>query len=155
MNALTFVARALLVPSALLLGACACQNDIVGSDTAPAGESADGKAAVAQMADIRFDFNKSAITEGELGRMKANAEWMTANPAAKVLIEGHCDERGTSEYNMALGERRAVSAKECLGSLGVSPDRLRTVSFGEEQPLDTAHTEEAWARNRRAHFVAR
>jgi peptidoglycan-associated lipoprotein len=70
-----------------------------------------------------------------------------------ITIEGHCDERGTAEYNLALGERRALAVKTYLSSLGVSPDRVRTVSYGKEFPFDMAHTEEAWARNRRGHFV--
>jgi peptidoglycan-associated lipoprotein len=70
-----------------------------------------------------------------------------------VTIEGHCDERGTSEYNLALGERRAVAVKTYLASLGISPDRVRTVSYGKEFPFDPGHNEEAWASNRRAHFV--
>jgi peptidoglycan-associated lipoprotein len=70
-----------------------------------------------------------------------------------ITIEGHCDERGTAEYNLALGERRAVAVKTYLSSLGISPDRIRTVSYGKEFPFDMGHTEEAWARNRRGHFV--
>ena len=70
-----------------------------------------------------------------------------------ITIEGHCDERGTAEYNLALGERRAVAARTYLVSLGIAADRIRTVSYGKEFPFDPAHTEEAWAKNRRAHFV--
>ncbi len=78
---------------------------------------------------------------------------MKKNPGAKLLIEGHCDERGTAEYNMALGERRATAVKNYLVSLGVPKAALSTVSFGKEKPLDPGHDEEAWAKNRRAHFV--
>ncbi|MBP2683653.1 MAG: peptidoglycan-associated lipoprotein, partial [Deltaproteobacteria bacterium] len=74
-------------------------------------------------------------------------------PRAKLLIEGHCDERGTAEYNLALGERRAVAVMNYLVSLGVPKGNLSTISFGEERPLDPGHDEGAWARNRRAHFV--
>ena len=70
-----------------------------------------------------------------------------------VTIEGHCDERGTAEYNLALGERRAVAVKTYMVSLGIAPDRVRTVSYGKEFPFDQAHSDEAWSRNRRAHFV--
>jgi peptidoglycan-associated lipoprotein len=78
---------------------------------------------------------------------------MTNNPNAKIRIEGHCDERGTNEYNMALGERRANSAKKYLIKLGVKESQLSTISYGEEKPLDPGHNEEAWAMNRRAHFA--
>jgi len=78
---------------------------------------------------------------------------MQGNSSKRVVIEGHCDERGTSEYNMALGERRAVTAKESLVNLGVESDRMATVSYGEERPFSAGSNEEAWALNRRAHFV--
>lgn len=83
----------------------------------------------------------------------ANAETLRKYPTWVVTIEGHCDERGTAEYNLALGERRAVAVKTYLVSLGISPDRLRTVSYGKEFPFDPGHTEDAWAKNRRAQFV--
>ena len=78
---------------------------------------------------------------------------MKENPRAKIIIEGHCDERGTNEYNLALGDRRAFSSKSFLVDLGISDSRLRTVSYGEERPLDPGSDEGAWAKNRRAHFV--
>ena len=98
------------------------------------------------------------LDSGELDDMgravvSANAEIMKKYPAWVITIEGHCDERGTAEYNLALGERRAVAVKTYLVALGVSPDRLRTVSYGKEFPFDMGHTESAWAQNRRAHFV--
>lgn len=83
----------------------------------------------------------------------ANAEWLKKYRSWIVTIEGHCDERGTAEYNLALGERRAVAVKTYLVSLGISADRVRTVSYGKEFPFDTAHNDAAWAKNRRAHFV--
>jgi peptidoglycan-associated lipoprotein len=82
-----------------------------------------------------------------------DAAWLQAHAGAKVTVEGHCDDRGTVEYNLALGEHRARAAKDYLVSLGVAGGRLRTVSFGKEKPLDTGSGEAAWARNRRAHFV--
>jgi peptidoglycan-associated lipoprotein len=85
--------------------------------------------------------------------VQANAELLKKYSSWAITIEGHCDERGTAEYNLALGERRAVAVRTYLVSLGISPDRLRTVSYGKEFPFDPAHTEEAWAKNRRAHFV--
>jgi peptidoglycan-associated lipoprotein len=81
------------------------------------------------------------------------AKWLRDNPAATVTIEGHCDNRGTNEYNLALGEGRAQSAKTFLMDLGVDVSKLRTISYGEERPLDPQQTESAWAKNRRAHFV--
>ncbi len=89
-----------------------------------------------------------------VSQLKNNAAWMDANRSKRVIVEGHCDERGTNEYNMALGERRASSAKEYIVSLGISPERIETISYGEEKPFAQGSTEEAWAQNRRAHFVA-
>lgn len=103
--------------------------------------------------DIRFDFDKSAIREDAKPILAAVGDYLKKNRGAKLLIEGHCDERGTSEYNMALGDRRAESARAYLASLGVPASGLSTVSFGKEKPLDSGHDEAAWAKNRRAHFV--
>ena len=85
--------------------------------------------------------------------LSQNAEVLLKHPGAQFQIEGHCDERGTIEYNLALGERRANTTKEYLTSLGVSPDRISTISYGEEMPVDLGYTEKAWAKNRRAHFI--
>ncbi|UCD48290.1 MAG: peptidoglycan-associated lipoprotein Pal [Deltaproteobacteria bacterium] len=103
--------------------------------------------------DIHFDFDQSFIREDARPTLRTVADYLKANPAASILIEGHCDERGTAEYNIALGERRAESTKSYLVSLGVKAGALSTVSFGEEKPLDPGHDEAAWAKNRRAHFV--
>lgn len=103
--------------------------------------------------DIRFDYDKYDIRREDEEILKENAAFLKKNPNMKIQIEGHCDERGTVEYNLALGERRANSAKRYLVSLGISADRISTISFGKERPLDPGHTEEAWARNRRAHIV--
>ena len=103
--------------------------------------------------DVRFDYDKSELTEEGRRTSQAVADYMKKNPKAKLLVEGHCDERGTSEYNMALGERRAAAVMTYLVSLGVSKGTLSTVSFGKEKPLDPGHDEGAWAKNRRAHFV--
>jgi peptidoglycan-associated lipoprotein len=85
--------------------------------------------------------------------LRKKAQWLKENSAVSVTIEGHCDNRGTNEYNLALGDRRAYSAKVFLIDLGIAETRLQTLSFGEERPLDPGETEEAWAKNRRAHFV--
>ncbi|HSL99190.1 MAG TPA: peptidoglycan-associated lipoprotein Pal, partial [Candidatus Limnocylindria bacterium] len=103
--------------------------------------------------DIHFDFDKSFLREDAKLILQEVAAYLKANRAASILIEGHCDERGTPEYNIALGERRAVSAKSFLVSLGVKADAVSTVSFGEEKPIDPGHDEVAWERNRRGHFV--
>ncbi len=103
--------------------------------------------------DIRFDYDKYDIRREDEGILKENAAFLKKNPNMKVQVEGHCDERGTVEYNLALGERRANSTKRYLVSLGITSDRISTISFGKERPLDPGHNEEAWAKNRRAHIV--
>ena len=105
--------------------------------------------------DVLFDFDKADLRVDGKRACQAVAEYMRKNPNARLLIEGHCDERGTPEYNLALGERRAVAVRNYLVSLGIPKGVLSTVSFGEERPLDPGHTEEAWAKNRRAHFVTK
>jgi peptidoglycan-associated lipoprotein len=103
--------------------------------------------------DIHFDFDKYDIRPGDAEILKDNAALLSKYPQVKIQVEGHCDERGTNEYNLALGERRANAAKRYLLSLGISTDRLSSISYGEEKPLDTGHNEEAWSKNRRGHFV--
>ena len=108
---------------------------------------------LSQFDDVRFDFDKSVVKEDGRKTCQVVAAYLKKNPKAKMQIEGHCDERGTSEYNMALGDRRAAAVMTYLVSLGVPKAALSTVSFGKEKPLDPGHNEEAWAKNRRAHFV--
>jgi peptidoglycan-associated lipoprotein len=103
--------------------------------------------------DVHFDFDKYDIRPGDAEILKDNAALLSKYPQVKIQVEGHCDERGTNEYNLALGERRANAAKRYLLSLGISTDRLSSISYGEEKPLDTGHNEEAWSKNRRGHFV--
>jgi peptidoglycan-associated lipoprotein len=103
--------------------------------------------------DIHFDFDKYDIRPGDADILKENVALLMRYPKVKIQVEGHCDERGTNEYNLALGERRANAAKKYLVSLGISADRISSISYGEEKPLDTGHNEEAWAKNRRGHFV--
>ncbi len=105
--------------------------------------------------DIYFDFDQSVLTREAQGVLARKAAWLRRNPDARVTIEGHCDERGTADYNIALGERRARSAMDFLVDLGIKASRLSTVSYGEEKPLDPGHNENAWKLNRRAHFVIR
>jgi len=103
--------------------------------------------------DIHFDFDKYDVRPVDEAVLKENAVFLKNNPKMKIQIEGHCDERGTVEYNLALGERRANNTKKYLVFLGIPSDRISTISFGKERPLDKGHHEEAWARNRRAHIV--
>jgi len=100
-----------------------------------------------------FEYDSSELTADAQRALNDNAGLLKQYPAWTVTIEGHCDERGTAEYNLALGERRAVAARAYLVSLGISADRLRTVSYGKEFPFDPGHDEPAYAKNRRAHFV--
>jgi len=103
--------------------------------------------------DIHFDFDKYNIRPGDASILNENAALLKKYPNVKIQIEGHCDERGTVEYNLALGERRANSTKNYLVSHGISPSRISTISYGKEKPLDPGHNEEAWAKNRRAHII--
>lgn len=102
---------------------------------------------------IYFDFDKSFIKPEYRTILMRKADFLKTNPAIAIRIEGNCDERGTNEYNLALGERRANSAREFLMSLGISPDRIETLSYGEERPLALGHNEQAWSQNRRDDFV--
>ncbi|MBF0586796.1 peptidoglycan-associated lipoprotein Pal [Prosthecochloris sp. N3] len=155
---------------ALCLGGCASESgrQASGSDAAGAGVSgydggpvsgysAQQEALRAEAArvlkDVFFGFESADIDVRSALQLKRNAEWLRTHPSVRVMIEGHCDERGTAEYNMALGERRAEMAKEFLVKAGVSASRMQTVSYGEERPFDPGHDESAWAQNRRAHFV--
>ena len=106
-----------------------------------------------QNQDIYFDFDKYDLRTDARGILDRKAAFLNQNSSVRSQIEGHCDERGTNEYNRALGERRADAAKMYLTTAGISPARLSTISYGEERPVDPGHNEAAWARNRRAHFV--
>jgi len=103
--------------------------------------------------DIYFDFDKSDLKPETQEILKGKAGWLRNNSGESVIIEGHCDERGTNEYNLALGDRRAQSAKNFLIDLGIARSRLTTISYGEERPADPRQNETAWSKNRRDHFV--
>lgn len=103
--------------------------------------------------DTRFDYDKSNVREADYPILNKIGSWLEKNPDTSVMIEGHCDERGSNEYNMALGESRALSVRRYLAGLGIDPGRLYTVSYGEEKPYDPGHNEPAWSKNRRAHFL--
>jgi len=105
--------------------------------------------------DVTFDYDKADLTSAARAILERKAAWLQHNPNTNAAIEGHCDERGTVEYNIALGERRAKAAMNYLVDLGIKASRLSTVSYGKERPLDPGHDEAAWAKNRRAHFVVK
>ena len=111
-------------------------------------------AEAAGLQPIYFDFDRSLIRDDAKSVMTANAEWLKANPNVKIRIEGNCDERGTKEYNQALGQRRASSAKKYLTDLGIAAKRISLISYGKEKPICTEHNEECWQKNRRDDLVA-
>ncbi len=113
----------------------------------------DASATGGPLTEVLFAFDSYALSNSARDALKGHADWMKSNPKATVQIEGHCDEQGTSEYNLALGERRARAALDYLVKLGIPKKRLDTVSFGEERPVDPGHDESAWSKNRRAAFV--
>jgi peptidoglycan-associated lipoprotein len=104
---------------------------------------------------IHFDFDKSDIRPGDRQILARNAAWLKAHPDNLVLVEGHCDERGTNQYNLALGDRRAQATMQYLVSIGVDASRITTISYGEDRPLCAEHTEACWAQNRRAMFLTK
>jgi len=106
-----------------------------------------------EFANIYFDFDKALLKDNSKATLKKHADWLKANNAVNITIAGNCDERGTAEYNLALGQRRADAAAKYLTTLGVAKNRVKTVSYGKEKPLDPGHNEEAWAKNRRDEFV--
>ncbi|CAB1073936.1 hypothetical protein JY97_16385 [Alkalispirochaeta odontotermitis] len=154
---------ALLVVIPGLLFSVSCQKKVVDATPEPVAEEQQPEPeeeavvykapSVVMQEDIYFDFDKSTLTPAAQDNLLRKAEWLRENPYATVTIEGHCDDRGTNEYNLALGDRRAESAKSFLVDLGIDPARLSTISYGEERPVDPRNNEEAWAKNRRDHFV--
>jgi peptidoglycan-associated lipoprotein len=158
----------LLGVAALSLAACGgaestkpgVEDKSVGADAAGtgAGTGVDGKALGAQ-ADllakrrVYFAFDSSAVDEENRAIVEAHAAYLAANKNVKVVLEGHADERGTREYNLALGERRAQAVERMVKVLGVTPDRIKNVSYGEEKPVAMDHTEAAWALNRRVEII--
>ena len=159
-----FLALFFVIPG--LLFSVSCQKKVVDATPEPVAEEKEEVVvetkeevvvykvpAVVMQEDIYFDFDKSTLNPAAQDNLLRKAEWLRENPDATATIEGHCDERGTNEYNLALGDRRAESAKAFLTDLGIDPARLTTISYGEERPVDPRHMEEAWAKNRRDHFV--
>ncbi len=109
--------------------------------------------AASPLKDVFFGFDKSNIRDDQTAALKDNVAWLKANTGAKITVEGHCDERGTAEYNLALGERRAKAVKDSLVKAGIPADRIATISNGKERPFVQGHDESAWKWNRRAHLV--
>ena len=124
----------------LAISACSCRTRKVG-DNIPVAGGDEGP-----LKNVYYAFDSYALDNKAKDTLKANADWLKTNSGAKVQVEGHCDERGTNEYNMVLGENRARAAFDFYRSLGVEAKRMSTVSYGEELPLDPAHNEEAWAK---------
>jgi peptidoglycan-associated lipoprotein len=129
------------------------------SDATPSSLKAlqEGKPAVtpasSPLKDAFFDFDSYDLSADARSVLKGDADWLKSNPSVRVEIEGHCDERGTNEYNLALGAKRAQAARDYLVSLGIATDRLSTTSYGEEIPVCQQHSEDCWRQNRRARFV--
>ena len=166
------LALLVLVPGLMLMTSCAQQSAVDQDTTQKAtppedtsggasGEDLQAEAAkrAAEQAmnqfineHIYYDFDSAALSALAQATLKNKAAWLKENAGVMVTIEGHCDERGTNEYNLALGERRALSARAYLVDLGISASRLSTISYGEERPLDNRSNEEAWAKNRRGQF---
>ena len=176
------LALLLIIPGLLFMASCAKKNvksdtsATAVEEQKPAGEASQAKeqqaeADAAQMAEetaqrdammlrnmfesenIYFEFDSAALSPVAQSVLSGKADYLRDNPGFQVIIEGHCDERGTPEYNLALGDRRAESTKSFLRNLGIDPYRFTTVSYGEESPVDTGHDEEAWSKNRRAKFI--
>ena len=159
-----FLALLLVIPG--LMFSVSCQKKLVDASPAPMAkeepkpEPKPEPAPVAYKApgvimqeDIYFDFDRASLTPAAQDNLLRKAEWLRENSDATVTIEGHCDVRGTNEYNLALGDRRAESAKAFLVNLGIAVSRVTTISYGEERPVCTQKDEECWAKNRRDNFV--
>lgn len=116
------------------------------------GQTTEPKAA---LQDAYFDFDEAALRMDAKTALENNARYLEKNGTSRAIIEGHCDERGSVEYNLALGERRAKAARDFLVSYGIAAGRLTTISYGKERPFDSGHDEDAWAKNRRAHFESK
>lgn len=126
-----------------------------GSGSAWAGHPLDDPDSLLAKRTVYFDYDESVVLDQDRGILEAHAQYLSQNPGAAVTLEGHTDERGTREYNLALGERRAVSTRQFMSLLGAAGQQLRTVSYGEEQPAALGHNEEAWAQNRRVEIIYR
>ena len=161
------LAMLFVVPGLMLTASCAkkvvkpeaaVSKTDQGMKTAPPATATDNSAALAarekfMKQDVNYAFDSAVLDATAQAILKDKAGWLKQNADVATTIEGHCDERGTVAYNVALGERRAEAAKAFLVNLGVPAAKMTTISFGKEKPLDPGHNEQAWAKNRRAHFV--
>lgn len=130
----------------------------ISSSTLPAAGAAGaagvaGSAGVSPLKDIFFEYDRAIIGDDQKAALNENARWLKANPAARILVEGHCDERGSAEYNLGLGDRRAKAIRDYLVLSGIAPNRIGTISYGKERPFVLGHDENAWKQNRRVHFA--
>ncbi len=162
-----FLALLLVIPG--LMFSVSCQKKLVDASPKPVAKTepqpepkkeepapapvAQKMSDVIMQEDIYFDFDKATLTPAAQDNLLRKAEWLRENSDVTVTIEGHCDDRGTNEYNLALGDRRAESAKAFLVDLGIAASRITTISYGEERPVCTQQNEECWAKNRRDNFV--
>ncbi len=126
-----------------------------GSGSAWAGHPLDDPDSLLAKRTVYFDFDESIVLEQDRPILEAHAQYLSQNPGAAVTLEGHTDERGTREYNLALGEQRAISVRQFMSLLGASGQQMRTVSYGEERPAALGHNEETWAQNRRVEIIYR
>ncbi len=157
--------RTLVIPGMLFLGACCCSKDVVVAPQpapVPAPLPAPVKpkptppvapVVLPPLADIFFDFDKSEIRSDAAAQLETDANWMKANPTKSIILEAHSDAKGSSEYNIALGQRRATAAKNYLVKLGINPARLKAVSYGKDKPVVAGTSDEVRAQNRRVCFV--
>ncbi len=165
MKTLKPLLRTLMIPGMLCLGACCSMEDVVVAPPAPAPAPAPAPVpaptpapkpapvVAPPISDIYFDFDKSLIRRDAVSRLEIIAGWMKNNPTKSVVIEAHSDEKGTSKYNRALGQRRANAARDYLVKHGVKASRVKAVSYGKEKPFVTGSNDKALAQNRRVHFV--
>jgi peptidoglycan-associated lipoprotein len=128
------------------------ETEVAAGDEMAVTDLSSGKA-INELGAVYFEFDSFSLTSESRGILDQDAKWLKDNAGVRVQIEGHCDERGTTEYNLALGERRAGAVKDYLAKKGIAADRLQTISYGEERPVSTGSNEMAWAQNRRAEFV--
>jgi peptidoglycan-associated lipoprotein len=166
------IGAAAMLCAALALPGCSSKQAPTGAEAGAGagasglGEEGAGKTSLQQLqtgtlgsgtggplTDIHFDYNEFTIRAQDGEILRTDARWLEQHAVNRVQVEGHCDERGSEEYNIALGAKRAQAAKEYLTTLGVAGDRISTISYGKELPLCTEHEESCWAQNRRAHFV--
>lgn len=129
------------------------QEGLGGSSLGQLQQGTLGRGGQGPLSDIHFDYNDYSVRPQDGEILHTNATWLQTNSGRRVQIEGHCDERGSEEYNIALGAKRAQAAKDYLQTLGIGSERMSTISYGKELPLCTDHTEDCWQQNRRDHFV--